>query len=142
MMPFKAMRIRRASTPGSGGPVYLESVAYTRSTTNNATATCVITFGSNGILSMGAGVVGGSDYTWLLSGAASNYDIIYDSTAGVGLSVGVKDTWQNLGTSRSYGVTSNGQGERTTFGVIRIRNASTLAILASANVSLTATSEP
>ena len=77
--------------------------------------------------------------TWLLSGAASDYEVRVTLSSGT-LSSGTTGTWQNLGTSRSWTVVD------TTFDgiiseadiVVEIRDATTLMILDSATINLQA----
>ena len=77
--------------------------------------------------------------TWLLSGAASDYEVRVTLSLGT-LSSGTTGTWQNLGTSRSWTVVD------TTFDgiiseadiVVEIRDATTLMILDTATITLQA----
>jgi len=77
--------------------------------------------------------------TWLLSGAASDYEVRVTLSSGT-LSSGTTGTWQNLGTSRSWTVVDS------TFDavfaeaeiVVEIRDATTLMILDTATITLQA----
>ena len=77
--------------------------------------------------------------TWLLSGAASDYEVRATLSSGT-LSSGTTGTWQNLGTSRSWTVVDS------TFDaiiseaiiVVEIRNATTLLVLDTATITLQA----
>lgn len=79
------------------------------------------------------------DYTWLLSGSAGDYDARFTLSSG-SISTGTAGTWQNLATSRSWGCFANGGGTQIASGTIEIRDASTLAVLASGSLTLDASS--
>ena len=76
------------------------------------------------------------NYTWLLSGDAGDYDARFTLSSGT-LDSGTAGAWQNLATSRGWGVFANNDLKITT-GTVEIRDASTLVVLASGLVSLEA----
>jgi hypothetical protein len=53
------------------------------------------------------GNVSATDFTWLLAGSASAYDI---RVSGAGDSPGTLSTWQNLGTTRTWSLTRSTDG--------------------------------
>lgn len=74
---------------------------------------------------------------WLLTGSASDYDCRFTPTSGT-LTSGPTG-WNNLATSREFKVTQTVVGDKTCIGTIEIRDASTLVVLATATIELTAT---
>lgn len=78
-------------------------------------------------------------YSWLVTGAVGDYDILATVTAGSveGSATGV---WLNLGISRNWSVTnvSNLAGTVSATMTIEIRNATTLAVIDSGIVTLEA----
>lgn len=50
---------------------------------------------------------GSSDHTWLISGAASDYDVRATLNSGA-LSTGTVGAWLNLGTSRNWSCSTDG----------------------------------
>ena len=83
---------------------------------------------------------------WLISGAASDYDVRYTYSGATGnvIENAGNGVWLNLGTTRAWSIldTSSGPGDHTIAGPLEIRNASTLAILASGVVQMTVNYEP
>lgn len=75
--------------------------------------------------------------TWLLSGIASDYEVRATLTSG-SLTSGTTGTWLSLGTSRSWTRDRNTAGVSQAVMTIEIRNATTLVVLDSASVTLTA----
>jgi hypothetical protein len=73
--------------------------------------------------------------TWLLQGAASDYEI---RVTGTGDSPGTLNTWLNLGTTRSWSLTQTGgvSGSKSFSGTWEIRRASSGVIQDSANFLL------
>lgn len=77
--------------------------------------------------------------TWLLSGAASDYEVRVTLSLGT-LSSGTTGTWQNLGTSRSWTVVAGNSYPEIAEAeiVVEIRDATTLMILDTATITLQA----
>lgn len=77
--------------------------------------------------------------TWLLSGAASDCEVRVTLSSGT-LSSGTTDTWQNLGTSRSWTVVAGNFYPEFVEAeiVVEIRDAMTLTILDTATITLQA----
>ena len=75
--------------------------------------------------------------TWLLSGAASDYEVRVTLSLGT-LSSGTTGTWQNLGTSRSWTVVAGNSYPEIAEAeiVVEIRDATTLMILDTATITL------
>ena len=77
--------------------------------------------------------------TWLLSGAASNYEVRATLSLGT-LSSGTTGTWQNLGTSSSWTVACSTFDASPSEAIIsvEIRDATTLLVLDTATITLSA----
>jgi len=71
------------------------------------------------------------------SGSSSDYDIRFTPSSG-SVTTGTTGSWLNLGTSRSWTVTRAGLGVDTVTGTLEIRNATTLAVLLTRTVTITA----
>ena len=81
--------------------------------------------------------------TWLLSGAAGDYDVRWDAsgdTADLTAGSAAINTWLNLATSRLWGLEDTSQvgPQKQVTGPLRIRDASTLAELDTATLTLNA----
>lgn len=78
--------------------------------------------------------------TWLLSGAASSYEVFATLNSGT-LTSGTTGAWLNLGSTRSWTVTrtNNAAGTNSASLTIQIRPAGGGAVLDSAGVNLNAT---
>ena len=102
------------------------------------TATATFTMDNTGAAS-GVGTSGGGTYSgeWMLVGPASAYDVRFTITSGA-LNSGTAGAWLNLATSRSWTVTRGTPGTNTCVGTVEIRDATTLVVLVSATISLTA----
>lgn len=81
-----------------------------------------------------------TQYSWLLVGSASDYEVRATLSSGTTPSSGTLNTWQGLGTSRSWSQTQTGPGVGTRGCVlgIEIRLASSGTVLASDSVEITA----
>jgi len=77
---------------------------------------------------------------WLSSGTASAYEAQWTNTSGA-ITVGTAGVWESLGTSRAYGISRGSLGTTTCTGTLEIRDASTLTVLASATINLSASWE-
>lgn len=84
-----------------------------------------------------------SSGTWLNTGSASDYDVKIDWTSGdVGAPTGPADnTWVNLGTTRVWTLYAQESSASVT-GTLSIRNASTLTVLDTGTIVLTAEHTP
>ena len=81
---------------------------------------------------------GFANNTWMTVGVASDDDVFATLNSGA-LSAGTTGSWMNLGVTRAWSVTRGGVvGINTANLTIQIRSAATLAVLASANVIITA----
>lgn len=109
------------------------STAYLSGPTGPVTASYSISSG---------GTVSGSNvsgYSWLLVGSASDYEVRATLSSGTTPSSGTLNTWQSLGTTRSWSQTrSLTVGTRECVLLIEIRLASSGDVLASASVTITA----
>lgn len=80
-----------------------------------------------------------NQYTWLTgSGVNSDYEARWTTTSGT-LTSGTTGTWLGLGTLREWYVTRSSGGTSTVVGTLEIRAASSLAVLATATITLNAT---
>lgn len=88
---------------------------------------------------MAGGSVSDQDGTllevWKLSGAATDYEVRATVTSGT-LSSGTAGAWLSLGTSRTWSKTTSATA--TVNLLVEIRDAVTLAVLDTANISITA----
>lgn len=84
---------------------------------------------------------GYGDNTWVSGIATSEFDVFAQLNSG-SLSTGTTGSWLNLGSSRSWSCTQSVIGTKTADLTISIRSASSLTVLASANVVITATVDP
>lgn len=86
------------------------------------------------------GLVTNQDWTWLLQGSASDYDVRLTKSTGDDPEAGSSSlgTWLNLGSGRSWtwDVTTAG-GSRSFTGTLSIRDTSTGDVLDTASVSVT-----
>ena len=82
---------------------------------------------------------GGGSYLpeWGSGLVGANYDCRFTLTSGT-VTTGTTGTWLNLGTSRSWTRNRTAPGIHTVIGTMEIRDASTLAVLATATIDLTA----
>lgn len=126
---------RRSAVGGGGGAsVFIPSGDYTA--TSLTTSVCNITFSSAGTYSITDDAT--SSGTWRLTGASADYDIRWTNTAGT-LTTGTAGTWQNLATSRAFGVTRATFGTKTCTGTVEIRSATSLLVVATGTITLNAT---
>ena len=75
--------------------------------------------------------------TWLTAGTASNYEARATVTSGA-LSSGTAGSWLNLGTSREWTVAQATVGTNQAIFTVEIRNATTLAVVDAAQITLEA----
>lgn len=94
----------------------------------SGSATATSTFNSTGTWSTVANT-NSTGFTWLLSGAASAYDIQFQLISGSTPTGLTELTWYNLGTTRTLSVTTTNPGYITSTFNWRIRRASDSAIL-------------
>lgn len=81
---------------------------------------------------------GVSSNTWLLAGSAADYDVFATLNSGA-LTSGTTGSWLNLGTTRSWNVTRSGVvGISTANLTIQVRSATSLVVLATVTVDITA----
>lgn len=106
----------------------------TVTTPTDASATYTLT---NAGLEQATGL---ANNTWLSAGAASSYDVRATLSSGA-LTSGTTGSWLNLGTTRSWNVTrtNNAPGTDTATLTIEIRDATSLIVLATVTVVITAT---
>lgn len=74
---------------------------------------------------------------WLTGGAASDYEVRAQKTAGTGTPSNL-NTWLGLGTTRTWSLSQSGEGETFVYLTIQIRDATTLTVLDTADVEIRA----
>ena len=74
---------------------------------------------------------------WLPSGTASDFESRWTNVSGV-IDIGTAGVWQNLGTTRSYGVSRGSLGTTSCQGTLEIRNALSGIVQATATINLSA----
>jgi hypothetical protein len=102
------------------------------------TATASFIMDNTGVAS-GVGTSGGGTYSgeWMIVGPASAYDVRFTIVSGA-LTSGTAGSWLNLATSRTWTVQRGTPGTNMCQGTVEIRDATTLAVLATAAITLTA----
>lgn len=118
----------------------VQTNTYSASALSPADASIAAVFSNLGVMQVsqnGGGNV--TQYTWQSGGAASDYDIRATVTSG-SVTGDVTSTWLNLGSSRAWTNTrtSNLAGTTTATLTVEIRNAATLAVLATGTLTLNA----
>jgi len=106
---------------------------------STADANATLTLGSGGGWSSSDGGSG----TWMSGGSGSDYDAMMTTVSGT-LTTGTAGTWQNLGTSRTWGrnETRNGNYTSTYVGTLQVRMAaSPYTVLSTTTVTLEAVVE-
>lgn len=119
------------------GNVYLRDDGYSNFGSSAGGITCSITVASNGIVT----ATNATSYTWLLNGAAADYDILLTPVIGAPSGSSV-NTWLSLASNRTWSVTSIGFGllKQASFD-LSIRDHATLVTLVIARVSISATND-
>lgn len=86
-------------------------------------------FNSTGVVEGPAG----TDYTWRVSGASADFELYVSLTSGTTPSGSALNTWLSMSSSRQYTLST---ALDSCVLAVQIRNATTLAVLATCNVSL------
>ena len=109
--------------------------------TGGGTVTATFTLDNAGVASgaTSPGGTGGGTYSgeWMLVGPASGYEARFTILSGT-LSTGTAGSWLNLGTTRTWTVSRSTIGSTICQGTVEIRDAATLAVLATATITLEA----
>ena len=121
---------------GGGVAASIDDRTVSKSTINGTPASASYALNSNGNVYNHAGT---NLETWLDSGVNTNFDCRATLVGGDTLSAGTLNTWQALSSSRSWALTADVDEDKSTTLTIEIRNSSTLAVLDSATITLTAT---
>lgn len=100
-------------------------------------ANAAITFASDGAYTSTDGVTNGNWFAPATGGVGAGFDIRWTVVSGT-LTTGTAATWQSLSSARTYGRSRVGIGNETAVGTVEIRDASTLAVLATSTVTLEA----
>jgi hypothetical protein len=79
-------------------------------------------------------------FTWLLIGAASDYEL-YVTNAGLGTISGTLNTWISLGTTRAYSMTES-NNDSSANGTYQIRRASDSVVLSTGTWSTEVATAP
>jgi len=108
----------------------------------SATATYRLASSGGAFRTISSGTLTAISGQWLLSGSASNYEAFVSvNSGGTGTPGGTFDTWVNLGTTQNWTLTSENSFSTTTF-TVQIRNAATLAVVDTAQVTMEVDSAP
>lgn len=108
----------------------------------SATATYRLASSGGAFRTISSGTLTAISGQWLLSGSASDYEAFVSvNSGGTGTPGGTFDTWVNLGTTRNWTLTSENSFSTTTF-TVQIRNAATLAVVDTAQVTMEVDSAP
>jgi hypothetical protein len=122
-----------------GAAVYLEADSYTEEQPA-AAATCGVRVDADGSMyvrddfNLGSYAV---RYNWLKFGSSSAYEVRATATSG-SFSTSPGTLWYNLGTDRTYAVTQATVGSKSCTATFEIRDATSLVVLASESITLTA----
>lgn len=130
---------------GSGGPSAPSGSAIlyddSYSATGGANASFQLT-ASGTVAGAVTSAQGHLSYSWLLSGSAADYEVYAQPTSG-SFSSGVANAWRSLAATRIWtvqgGGTKNNPSPKSCTATFTIRNKTTLATVASAPITLTAT---
>ena len=130
----------------NGGALPTISVSLSNHTFDNEAETGPVSasfvFGNTGILSGDVYSEGVQpSMQWLTSVSAPSaalYDLYVSKVSGYTPTAGTLDTWQNLGTSRTYTNTRNALGERSSVLNVRLRVTATGSEVANVNFTLRA----
>lgn len=123
----------RAGSDDSGGGAFLQDVLYQDDVIDPANAAAEFSLSPTGLVSG----TGQPDYTWLLAGAAADYEVKADILAG-SLSSGTTGSWMSLASARSWSVTRTVVGSNTCQMTVSIRRVSSGVVQTSATKRLTA----
>jgi hypothetical protein len=121
----------------------VQTATYSASAFSPNDATITVIFNSNGLTQISQNNGGSiNQYTWQGNGTASQYDIRATVTSGT-VSGSATATWLNLASSVQWSCirTENLTGTTTAVLTVEIRDASTLALVASGTVTLQAVVE-
>jgi hypothetical protein len=118
---------------GGGGSVNISDHTLNKIGNGSSTAVASISYNSSGTTTSHTGA---TLETWLVSGAAGDFEIRATLQSGSTPSTGTMDTWQALSTSRAWTLDILiGDTDTSTF-LIEIRDATSLAVLDSASITL------
>lgn len=117
----------------SGQP--LLSVTLSNGTYINSTTVASVSYNSDGTVTKNAGTSGPA-YTWLLAGSAGACEIRCTQTSGSAIGGSTLGTWLALSSSRIFSMSTAAAAIRSGSGLIEIRRAADLVVLASCNISL------
>lgn len=127
-----------------GGPVVaLTNKSIAASRTGAGLTVATFKTDNTGVASGGVtpGGTGAGSYApqWLSGGGTpSNYDVRWTVVSGT-LTTGTTGTWLNLGTTRNWTINAGaGIGTKTAVGTVEIRDVGTLAVLATATITISA----
>lgn len=143
-MPACAAMIRKQGT----AQVYLQSATQYAFATTPATAQANIRFvasgGPGGAVQSGPGTTptfGTFEFTWLISGAAADYEVRVTTASGTGFAGDALATWLGLGSTRTWRLTrASPDGTTTGTANVEIRRVSDSVVIAGP-VTFTLTAE-
>ena len=118
---------------GGAGSVTINDYAYSDFQVDPGNASASFSLSSGGV----ASGTGGVSYNWLISGAASAYEVMADNVTG-SFSSGTINTWLPLSSTRTWTRTRTLPGYSSAIARFRIRRASDGIVLATATIQVEA----
>lgn len=121
---------------GGGSAATLQSIIYAGDLRTSGTSSAAVQFFSTGTYNTvgndGGNIPPASPPTvWLTGGGTgANYEIRMSTSTGATNTGDARDTWLSLSISRSWGLDRSALGSVTFTGTLEIRDATTLAVLA------------
>ena len=132
MLPIQVLRMKNGSSEPA---VELVDVSASHNAFEPSNATASINVKNDGNINKTEGSFTIFNQTWLNSGNAADYDVKMVPVSGT-LSSGTVNTWQNLASNRSFGVTRSGVGIKQFTGILYIKPTSGSVPVAQCNVTL------
>jgi len=133
------MSILRAMVMGAGRgiTVQLSNANPSDTAVNPFNPNATYTLTNGGDVQTNAGSIG----SWVVptSAAGSAYEARLSYVSGSTITTGTAGSWLSLGTSRNWGLSTTSVGTVSGVYTAEIRNASTLAVLATATITFSAT---
>lgn len=137
MIPSCALLATRSSGSGGGGgggggSVSISDLTVLGTGTSSATAYYQLSNDGNIYYSNEIGT-----HSWLVSGSAGDFEVRATVTSG-SLTSGTTGSWLSLGSAVTWSLVQTGVGGTSAVLLIQIRDASSLSVLDSANITLDA----
>lgn len=144
MIPSVSVLANFTGTSGGGGggggggvAASISSRTVSKIVASGFSATATYQLNNNGNVYNHGGV---NLETWLDSGVNTNFDVRATLASGDALTSGTLGTWQALSTTREWSLTAAVDLTKSSTLTVEIRNSSTLAVLTTATINLSAES--